>query len=198
MGIQSKRSMTTKTMVLGALMTAMVVVVQLISTYTAFFGPFSTAMALIPIVIGAALCGMWVGAWLGLVFGFVVLVTGGAALFWAFNPLGTIITVLIKGIACGYAAGLVYKLIEKFNRTVAVFVSAVVCPVVNTSVFLLCCLIFFLPYANELATNLNLGVSGMAVFVALAGANFLFEVGINILLSPVILRLLQITKLKKR
>lgn len=190
--------MSTKKLVLGALMTAFVIVVQLIATYTAFFGPFSTAMALIPIVIGAALCGAWVGAWLGFVFGFVVLVTGGGALFWAFDILGTIITVLLKGIACGAAAGVTYKLLENSNRTMAVFAAAVVCPVVNTAVFLLGCVVFFIPHADAIAALLGLGVSGMAVFLALAMGNFLFEVGMNALLSPAVVRILQIANKKKK
>ena len=77
----NKKSNTFKveTMVMAALMTALVVVFQCLATYTTFFGPFSTAIGLIPIVIGAVLCGPIIGGWLGLVFGVVVLVTGGRA-----------------------------------------------------------------------------------------------------------------------
>ena len=188
--------MTTKTMVLGALMTAMVVVVQLISTYTAFFGPFSTAAALIPIVIGAAICGVGIGGWLGLVFGVVVLATGGAAFFMTYNPFGTFVTVLLKGIACGLAAGAAYKLFSKVNDWVAVLAASLVCPVVNTGVFLLGCAAFFLPYAEEMAKALQLEVSGMAVFWALAMANFLIEIGTNLVLCPIVVRLLKIRKQK--
>ena len=66
------RGMKTETMVLAALMTALVVVFQCLATYTTFFGPFSTAIGLIPIVIGAAMCGPSGGAWLGFVFAAVV------------------------------------------------------------------------------------------------------------------------------
>lgn len=188
--------MSTETMVLGAVMTAFVIILQLISTYTTFFGPFSTAMAIIPIVIGAALCGPAVGAWLGLVFGAVVLMTGGGALFWIFNIPGTIVTVLVKGTACGLAAGLVYRPIEKRNRYAAVVASAITCPVVNTAVFLLGCAIFFLPSADGIAAMLGWDVSGMALFWALAMANFLFELGASVLLSPIIVRLLNLRKKK--
>lgn len=181
-------------MVLGAAMTALVIIVQLLSTYTTFFGPFSTALALIPIAIGAALCGVGVGAWLGFVFGVVVLATGGAALFFMFDIPGTIITVLAKGTACGFAAGLVYKLLEKFNGIVAAVAAAVVCPVVNTGVFLLGSAVFFLDSADKIAEYLKMDISGMALFWALAMANFIFELGANIVLSPVIVRLLKIRK----
>ena len=195
--MQKTNKMSTKTMVLGAVMTALVILIQLISTYTAFFGPFSTALALIPIAIGAAMCGIGIGTWLGFIFGVVVLATGGAALFFAFNIPGTIITVLGKGAACGFAAGLVYKLLKKFNLTVAAIVSAIVCPIVNTGVFLLGSAIFFLPSADQIAAKLGLGVSGMAVFWALAMANFIFEISASIVLSPVIVRLLEIRKKQK-
>ena len=89
--------MSTETLTLGAILTAIVAVLQLLGSVTTFFGPFSTAVALVPIVIGAAMCGPTVGAWLGLVFGIVVLLSGGAALFLPFSVHGTLITVLAKG-----------------------------------------------------------------------------------------------------
>lgn len=194
--MQKVKQTSVQTLVMGAILTALVILLQCLATYTTFFGPFSTAIGLIPIVIGAAKCGPKVSAWLGLVFGAVVLLTGGGALFFAFNIPGTIITVLAKGIACGLAAGLVYKLLEKVNFYLAVVAAAVVCPVVNTGVFLLGCAVFFLPHAEGIASAVGLTVSGMEVFFALAMANFLFEVGMNLVLSPIIVRVLNIAKKK--
>ena len=192
-----KRKEQTKKLVLGAVMTALVIILQLLGTVTTFFGPFSTAVALVPIVIGTAMCGRAVGAWLGFVFGVVVLVSGGAALFLAFDIPGTFITVLLKGTACGLAAGVVYKLLEKLNRYLAVIAAAVVCPVVNTAVFLLGCFVFFMDSADKIAAQLGLNVSGMALFWALAMGNFLLEIGTSVGLSPVILRVLNIEKKAK-
>lgn len=192
------KKMSTQTLVMGAIMTAFVIVFQLLAaTYTTFFGPFSTALALIPIVIGAAMCGTTVGAWLGLVFGAVVLLTGGANLFLAVDFPGTIITVLIKGTACGAAAGLVYKALQKTNKTLAVFVSAAVCPIVNTGIFLLGSYVFFLDDVDKILKTLEkmdmpMTETGFAVFIALASANFLFELGTNMVVSPIIVRLLNI------
>ena len=111
--MQQANKRKTKNLVMSALMTTLVIVFQLLATYTTFFGPFSTAIGLIPIAIGACLCGPAIGAWLGFVFGIVVIATGGAALFFAFSVPGTIITVLVKGTACGFVAGLVYKILKK-------------------------------------------------------------------------------------
>lgn len=181
-------------MVLGAVMTALVVVFQLLATFTAIFGPFSTAIALIPIVIGAAICGPLMGGWLGFVFGVVVLASGGANLFLAFDVFGTFATVLVKGIACGLAAGFAYKLFAKINRYVAVFAAALVCPVVNTGVFMLGSVLFFLDSVSEIAAAIGSTGTGIGVFWAMAMGNFIFEVGMNLVLSPVIVRLLDLRK----
>ena len=193
--VRQKR-MSTETLVLAALMSALVVVFQCLATYTTFFGPFSTAIGLIPIVIGAAMCGPLVGAWLGFVFALVVILTGGANLFFVFSIHGTIITVLGKGIACGFVSGLVYKLLVTRNKTVAAILAALVCPIVNTGIFLLGSWLFFMPSAQEIANMLLLEESGFGVFIALAFGNFMFEIGMNAVLSPVIVRILEMRKKK--
>ncbi len=192
MNTKTKQTMSVQTLATGAMMTAFVILLQSLATYTTFFGPFSTAVGLIPIVIGAALCGPAVGLWLGLVFGGVVLLTGGANLFFMFHIPGTWITVLMKGAACGLAAGLAYRLLQKTSKTLAVIVASVLCPLVNTGVFLLGCRIFFLPHAQAIAEQAGLAVSGFDVFLALAMLNFLFEIGMNLILSPVVVRVIQI------
>lgn len=193
---ERKRAMSTEKMVISALMTALVVVFQLLATYTAFFGPFSTAMALIPIAIGAILCGPVIGAWLGFVFAVVVMVSGGANLFFAFDICGTIVTVLSKGVLCGFVAGLVYKCLKNWNVNIATVISALVCPVINTGVFMLGCFIFFMDDAVEIAKQIGSAETGAALFIALALGNFIFELGTNIILSPVIVRLINIVKKK--
>lgn len=197
MKLTSKNKKSTEKMVLGAMMTALVILFQYIATYTTFFGPFSTAMGLIPIIIGASMCGIGTGAWLGIVFGAVVLFTGGANLFLAFNIPGTILTVLLKGAACGAAAGAVNKLLSKFNKYVAALGAAIVCPVTNTAVFLLGCVIFFMPHADAIAAQIGMDVTGMQLFLALAMANFALELGMNIILCPIVVRILNIKRKSK-
>ena len=60
--------LSTRTMVLVAVMTSLVVVLQLLGSFIRF-GPFSISLVLVPIVIGAAVCGSAAGAWLGFAFG---------------------------------------------------------------------------------------------------------------------------------
>lgn len=174
---------------IGAIMTALVVVLQLVGS-TIRLGPFSISLVLIPIVIGAAMSGIGIGSWLGLVFGVVVLLSGDASAFLALSVPGAIITCIVKGVACGAAAGLVYKLLEKKNRYLAVIVAAIVCPIVNTGVFLLCSRIFFFEAIKE--WGLSAGYENVVayMFLGLVGGNFLVELASNIVLSPIVVCIL--------
>lgn len=188
--MKTTNKLSTETIVLGAILTALVAVLQLMGAFIRF-GMFSISLVLIPIVIGAATCGTKVSAWLGAVFGVIVLLSGDAAAFLAVDVAGTIVTVMLKGVACGLAAGLVYKAVAKFNKYVAVVAAAVVCPVVNTGVFLLGCVLFFMETVSEWAGGSDIGYY---IITALVGFNFLFELGTNIVLSPIVVRLLNIRK----
>lgn len=181
----------TQSIVLCAVLTAIVVLLQFVGAFI-HLGPFSVSLVLLPIVIGAALCGVGAGAWLGFVFGVIVLLSGDAAAFLGVNAPGTIITVLLKGTACGAAAGLVYKLIARKNKYAAVAGAAVACPIVNTGIFLLGSLVFFMETITEWATGLGFESVGKYMIFGLAGGNFVFELALNLVLCPVIVRLLNI------
>ena len=189
--MSQKNTNTQKIVGLG-LFTAIVVVLQLMGSFIKF-GTFSISLVLVPVVIGAALYGA--GAWLGFVFGAVVLLSGDAAAFLGVNALGTVLTVLVKGALAGYVSGLVYKALENKNRTLAVALAAVTCPVVNTGVFLIGCLLFFMETIGTWADAMGFGANvGQYMIVGLVGANFIFELLFNVVLSPVIVRLIRIGK----
>lgn len=191
---QSRRQkMSTKTMVLGAILTALVVLLQYMGSFVKF-GPFAISLVLIPIVIGTATCGKVVGAWLGFIFGLVVLISGDAAAFLTVDAFGTVLTVLIKGTACGFVSGLCYEgALKLFKGKVypSAIVGAIVCPLVNTGLFLVGCLLFFMDTISQWAGGGNV-ISYM--FLVLVGANFLVELAVNIVLSPVIVRILKAVK----
>lgn len=176
-----------------AIFTAIVVVLQLLGSFIRF-GPFSISLVLIPIVVGAAMYGTAAGAWLGFIFGLVVLLSGDAAAFLGVNALGTIITVIAKGTLAGLCAGLVFRALTKKNTYVAVIASAIVCPVVNTGVFLLGCLLFFMETINGWAAAASFASAGAYMIVVLVGLNFVFELLVNVVLSPVIVRIISIGK----
>ena len=183
----------TRTLTGVAIFTAIVIVLQLLGSFIRF-GPFSISLVLIPIVVGAAMYGAGAGAWLGFVFGMAVLLSGDAAAFLPISPIGTIVTVLAKGALAGLFAGLVFKLLEKKNTYVAVVASAIVCPVVNTGVFLLGCFLFFMETISQWAAGSGFENAGTYMIVGLVGLNFVFELIVDIVLSPIVVRLISVGK----
>lgn len=185
----SNRKQQTKILVLGAILTALVIVLQLLGSFIRL-GPFSISLVLIPIVIGAATCGFKTGAWLGFVFGVAVLLSGDAAVFLSVSVWGTVLTVLLKGTLCGLVAGMVYKIFEKRSQYLAVTAAAVACPIVNTGVFLLGCVLFFLPTITQWGEAEGFKNVAGYMFLGLAGGNFIVELVTNIILAPVIVRII--------
>ena len=190
------RRQQTQTLVLGAIFTALVIILQFMGAFIRF-GPFSISLVLIPIVIGAATCGVGIGTWLGFIFGAVVLASGDAATFLGIDVLGTVLTVLLKGAACGFAAGIVYKLLAKYNKYLAVTAAAVACPLVNTGVFLLGCRIFFFEAVASWGVASGFESTFKYMILGLVGGNFMFELGSNIILSPIAVRILNINKIER-
>lgn len=180
-----------------ALLIALVVILQFIGGALPTIGGFSISLVLIPIVIGAAMYGPAAGGVLGGAFGLIVFICcvtgfdmGGAMVFQA-NPLLCFLVVMGKGILCGVAAGGMYKLLAKKNAYVAMLCAAIVCPIVNTGVFLLCMLTIF-------PDVLNAWASGGDVFAYMLSGivlvNFVPELLINVLFSPVGQRILHTVK----
>lgn len=187
-----RTTINTEKLVLASILTAIVVVLQVIALVTRAVLPmFAINLVLIPIVIGAAIGGIKLGAWLGFVSGVAILCTDAAA-FFAVSIIGTILTVLIKGVASGLAAAGVYKLLEKKNKYDAVICAAIVCPIVNTGVFILGCLAFFMDTIKEWGTAAGFDNAFVFIFIGLIGINFIIELVINVVLSPTVLKLLEI------
>ena len=183
--MKSKKIDRNKTVKLATagILTAIVIVFQFIGA-SIKFGTFSVSLVLIPIVIGAALGGKWVSTWLGLVFSVVVLLSGDASAFLAIDPLGTVITVILKGTLAGFVGGFAFELLQKINTYFAVVISAILVPVTNTGIFLIGCKLFFYETIKEWGVGLGFENTFTYMIVGLVGINFIFELVINIVLSP--------------
>jgi uncharacterized membrane protein len=186
-----------KRMVVMALLMAMVVVLQLLSAVIPPVGGFSISLVLLPIVLGAAVYGIRAGALLGATFGIVVVINcitgadaGGAMVFQA-NPVLCILVVMGKGILAGMASGAVYRLPHKVNPYLAMLVAAIVCPVVNTGVFIGCMLLFFI---DVLAAWAGGGDIIGFILSGLVLANFVPELIINVVFSPAGQRIVKTVK----
>ena len=187
-----------------ALLIAIMVVLQFLGTILPIkIGPVSISLVLIPIVIGAAVYGPGTGAVLGAAFGILANIfcangmDGGGHMVFQASPVLCIIVVMLKGILCGYAAGWVYKLLSKKNGYVAMLCAAIVCPIVNTGVFLIGCRLFFFEPVKEWAIGENVS-AGAYMIVFLVGLNFVFELLFNVVLAPVAVRLIDMKNPAKK
>lgn len=186
-----------------AIFTAIIVVLQIFATFIKF-GPVSITLALAPIIIGAAVYGVGAGAYLGFVLSAVVLITGllgwdgGFVMYlMSISPVGVIAIILIKSTAAGYLSGLTYRALEKKNEKVASVVSGIVCPVVNTGLFVLGMFVFFFDVLSGMATESGKNMIAF-IILGLCGINFVIELVVNMALSSVITHVVHIRNHSRR
>ena len=185
----------TMAVVVMGLLTAIVVVLQIFASGIWLNPTTCITLVLAPIIVGAALYGWKAGAWLGAVFSAIVLISGQAAFFMAMSIPGTIVTVMLKGTLAGIAGGAVYRLIEKKNRVAAVVTAGIVTPLVNTGIYILGCLTFFMDYLQAGVEADGRGLFGYIIFV-MVGMNFVIELAINLVLSSAIVLILNLAQKK--
>ena len=183
-----------------SILTAVVIVLQVFTTFV-HFGPFSITLALIPIVVGAAMYGIGAGAYLGAVFSIIVVImsiTGGdpgGFMVWSANPLMCVVICMLKGTLAGFEAGVHYKALVKTNKVVAAVVAALVSPLVNTGIFVLGMMIFFKDTLVAWAAGTDVL---LYIIFGLTGINFLIEIGVNIILSPVVVQIVDAVKKNRK
>lgn len=189
----------TQRMVTLAVLAALVVVLAVAGAIPV--GAFTITLTLVPIVIGAILYGWQGGALLGAIFGMIVsiqVVTGAAGLFSTamleYNAFVTIITCVVKGAAAGLLAGLFFGWFSKVNYYLGVVLAAVIAPIANTGIFSVVCLTVFRSLVvNALGTSAGSGLL-MAFIAGFIGVNFVLELSINVIVAPVIMRIVKIVR----
>ena len=187
-------------MVFLAMMSAIVVVLQIICTFVKF-GPFSITLALIPIIVGAALYGWKSGAFLGFVFGLTVYITGLMGLdggfinlMMAYNPFLTTLLCFGKAIAAGAVAGALYAPIAKKNVFAGVLISGIAAPITNTGIFALGMMTVFYGFLSQ---NSGDQLPLAALFLGWIGINFIIELVVNVALGTVITRIVAVASKNK-
>ena len=153
-------------------------------------------LIIIPVTLGAMLLGPADGAILGGVFGLVVVITGllgfdgGTVLFLCSqNALATVLICLVKGTAAGFLAGLTYEALAKKSRLAGVITAGIVCPVVNTGLFILGMLLCFYDVLSSWASGSSLIYY---LIFGLTGVNFLIELAVNLILSSTLVRIIKV------
>ena len=186
-----------KQMTAVALLMALVVVMQFVGGMIPPVGGFSISLVLIPVVLGSALYGPGVGALLGGTFGAIVFINcvtgadpGGAMVFQA-GPVLCFVVVMAKGILAGLASGSLYKVLKGKNTYIAMLCAAIICPIINTGVFVICMLAFFKDVLNAWAGGGDLLAY---ILTGLVLANFLPEMIINVVFGTVGQRIIHVVK----
>lgn len=179
-----------------ALLTAVVVLLQSLSTLGLFTtrNGVSFAFGFVPIMIGVVCLGLWTGVFLGFAFSSVVLIfalCGMDALTLALiqaKPVLTIFLIYLKGCLAPAVSYFVYKALSKKSVRWGVYLACPICPIINTAVF---CFMMLLFYRSTLSSTPGFSGDGVMkiVFITLAGVNFVVEFIINLIFAPVIYRL---------
>lgn len=178
----------TKNIVYLAVLTALLVVLNLLSTV--FKVITNVNLTLIPIVLGALVLGYKGGAVLGIISGLMTFIFGvtGVDPFTNFlfthHPVLTFLTCTVKITLAGVLGGFVYDLFKSKHKYLGTFIASAVVPIVNTSVFILGALTMY-DSITVLAGAEGVGVMYFLIVIC-AGINFLIELGINLLVAPAI------------
>jgi uncharacterized membrane protein len=200
--MSTKTTQKTRKMVALAMLCALVIVLQTVSILIGQLNPIvSFTLALVPIVVGAVLYGPTAGTVLGAVMGIVVFISvllGQAGPLSAemlqLNPVVTCLVCILKTAVAGFVSGLLYRIIAKTGKEkLAIIIAAIVCPVINTGIFLATLLTVFYGVAVTFAAGRML----YFIFVIILGINFVLEFILNSALSPVIVRIIEVVGKKK-
>jgi uncharacterized membrane protein len=191
----NKKFSKTQRLVGTAVLVALIIVLQTVGSGIKI-GPFTPTLSLVPIILGAILFGPFTGGALGLVFSIIVIISvisgadQGGAIMFAQNPAATVIIVLLKGSLAGLLSGLVVDKLFPKNMTVGVALAAIVCPVCNTGIFCIGVLIFFYDLITSWGQAAGFDNAFVYIVAGLIGINFLVELILDLILVPVIIRVI--------
>lgn len=188
----NKRTQSTRDLTTTAMLIALIVALQGFSSIAARIGLFSFALGLFPATIGSVLYGKKKSLIFGAALGITILATDATAFaLYGVNVFATIFVVMLKSVASTFVTATVFEWFGKLNRYIAVVVAAILGPIFNTAIFTAGVCVFFKDFFSQFIDG---GVSFIAGFLLLILMNFIIEMVINIVLSPIVLRVVDIKK----
>ena len=183
--------------ILGILI-AIVIVLQLFASAIPMFG-ITLNFSLIPIAIGGILLGVTGGTIVGFSCGLVVFITmavlgqePSTAFLFQTNPVILTLICIGKTTAAGAFAGLVFKLLRKYNIYLAVCVSSIVIPIINTGIYMLGIVIMSGSVAEFMQLTTASANVVFGVVFGLIWLNFLLEIVINCIFTPLLYRVIKV------
>ena len=179
-----------------AILAALVAVLQTFASGIKI-GTFNVTLSLVPIIVGGALAGPMAGGILGFVFSVVVLISvligadAGGAIMLTVNPAATVILILLKGTVAGFVSGLISSKLKNKNLYAGVVLASIAAPVCNTGIFILAMELCFRGLLAEWAAGAGAETVTLYVITGLIGLNFLAELVIDLVMSPIIVRIIK-------
>ncbi len=165
------------------ILSALAVVLQLIANYMPSGSPVNLNLALLVITIAGVVYGPFSGALVGAIVGFVIIFAPSTSAFIGHNAFMTVVLCLLKTGLAGLCAGFLFKLIKRWSIPGGIVSASLIVPIVNTGLFLIGAMIFFLPvYGDEIGTLIKLTLT----------INFLIEFIMCAVLSPTLIYLVKI------
>lgn len=164
---------------------AILIAIMLVFAFTPIgylkVGFIEITFMVLPVAIGAIICGPTGGAVLGGIFGITSFIQCfGMSPFGTFllglNPWLTFVTCLIPRILCGWLSGLLFKALNKIDKTkvASYFAASLSTALLNTLFFMLFIVVFFWKDAGFIGKMAEWKISTDTVWVFLVGF-----VGIN-------------------
>lgn len=174
------KKLSTKDITIIGLLASLTIILGLTPLGSIPLGPFMRATILhIPTIIGAIMCGPFVGGILGLIFGIFSLVQNLIAptvfsfMFW--NPLVSVLPRMLIGIGTGYFYIFLKKI--NFKKTLIPFITGGIGSIINTVGVLG---MSFILYGSK--TTQTGGENTAKLLITVASTNFPFELVLTIFL----------------
>ena len=188
---------TAKNVALLGVLIAIVIVLQLFASAIPMFG-VTLNFSLIPIALAGITMGALGGAIVGFSCGLVVFITmavlgqePSTAFLFQTNPVILTLMCIGKTTIAGAVSGLLYKLISKKNPAVATGVSSIIIPIINSGIYLIG-IVLMKESASEFL-NLTSSSAGLVfgVVFGLIWLNFVLEMVINTIFTPLLYRVIK-------
>lgn len=178
---------------------AMLIALLIIMTFTPigylYIGAIEITLMSIPVAVGAILLGPAAGAVLGLVFGLTSFfqcfgMSAFGATLLAINPFYTFIMCVIPRILVGVVPGLIFKGLQKIDKTkvISYAVASLSAAVTNTVLFVLALIVLF--WNTDYIQGMAAGANIFAFFVAFIGLNGIVEASVCLVIATAVTKAL--------
>lgn len=189
MAKSTKRSRRRKNLALAqnAILAAIIVLMAFTPIGYLQIGIVKMTFIMVPVAVGAITLGEKSGAFLGLVFGITSFIqcfgldAFGTTLM-NINPIYTFIMCMVPRVAMGYLCGVIYKLVARKKKKLALVIASLMAPVLNTVMFMTLLMVFF--GNSDYISGIRGGADLWSFLIAFVGLNGVMEIVTTTLVAP--------------